>query len=538
MTLEFRGLELHGRRMWERARIVEAFEFIRRHGMTALVLHETDLIQQVVFPRAYFDPYALWKDAPTRRGENAIQNNRAYLDHILNLARRYGVDVWVEVKELGFPDEVLELHPELLVEGRVCPSAPFWVEFTEHKTAELFDDFPLLAGMITSAGSPEGRASLAQRKCRCARCRDTAVEDWYRSLIMALYRPLSARGKRLAVRDFAYKPADHEPLIRAMERVPEDIVFCIKNTPHDFYPTFPHNPAIGRLRRTQWVEYDVYGQFYGMGVVPCFVYDDLRARLAHAVRHGVTGGLFRVEWERVNDWWCLETLNEVNLILAAALARGDDPTPEEVCRLWLEGRSMRVDGAAWLAEILMETWPVIRGALYVDGFLFADSSFLPRSVQRAWWTMETKHSLWAWDPSRRHDLELSRERVEALIAEKEEARRRVRRLAGRVEAGHPSADPRLLETLRAQFDLFETYVEGFYHCARVCLFARWVETRPGEVKDADRARFREALEALASYGTRVRALAEEARHPHQVTLLMDHRRVADVLAEGRQALGA
>src|SRR5690606_2015865 len=121
---------------------------------------------------------------------------------------------------------------------------------------------------------------------------------------------------------------------------------------HDFYPTFPHNPAIGRLRRTQWVEYDVYGQFYGMGVVPCFVYDDLRARLAHAVRHGVTGGLFRVEWERVNDWWCLETLNEVNLILAAALARGDDPTPEDVCRLWLEGRSMREDGAAWLAEIL------------------------------------------------------------------------------------------------------------------------------------------------------------------------------------------
>ncbi len=538
MTLTFRGLELHGRRMWERARIVEALEFIRRHGMTALVLHETDLIQHLVFPRAYFDPYALWKDAPTRRGENAIQNNRVYFDHVLDLARRYAVDVWVEVKELGFPDEVLELHPELLQDGRICPSAPFWVEFTERKTAELLDDFPLLAGMIVSVGSPEGRASLAQRKCRCARCREMAVEDWYLHLIMAMYRPVSTRGKGLVVRDFAYRPEDHEPLIRTMEQLPEAIVFCIKNTPHDFYPTFPDNPAIGRLRRTQWVEYDVYGQFYGMGVVPCFVYDDLRARLAHAARHGVSGGLFRVEWERVNDWWCLETVNEVNLILAAALARGDDVTPEEVCRRWLQGRSLREEGAAWLAGVLMETWPIVKGALYVDDFLFADSSFLPRSVRRAWWTMETKHSLVAWDPSRRHDLRLSRERVEALVAEKEEARGRIRRLAERVEAGHPSVDSGLMADLRRQFHLFETYVDGFYHCARVSLFCRWVATCPAEVTEADRAGFVETLDALAAYGKRIRALAEEARHPHQVTLLMDHRRVADVLAEGRRVLEA
>ena len=30
--------------------------------------------------------------------------------------------------------------------------------------------------------------------------------------------PLAARGKRLAVRDFAYKPVDHEPLIEAVGR--------------------------------------------------------------------------------------------------------------------------------------------------------------------------------------------------------------------------------------------------------------------------------------------------------------------------------
>src|SRR3546814_20833497 len=40
--------------------------------MTALVLHETDGLQKILYPRVYFDPYAKWKSAPARRGENAI----------------------------------------------------------------------------------------------------------------------------------------------------------------------------------------------------------------------------------------------------------------------------------------------------------------------------------------------------------------------------------------------------------------------------------------------------------------------------------
>ena len=32
----------------------------------ALVLHEPDIMHQLVFPRAFFDPYAEWKSAPAR----------------------------------------------------------------------------------------------------------------------------------------------------------------------------------------------------------------------------------------------------------------------------------------------------------------------------------------------------------------------------------------------------------------------------------------------------------------------------------------
>ena len=137
MAFNMRGLELHGRHIWSREAIARALDVVVRNGLDTLVLHETDLVQMVTYPRSYLDPYGLWRNAPTRRGENAIENNRIYLDHVCRMAAKRDVRVMVEVKEIGFPDEILELRPELLKEGVVCPSEPFWMEFIERKTDEL-----------------------------------------------------------------------------------------------------------------------------------------------------------------------------------------------------------------------------------------------------------------------------------------------------------------------------------------------------------------------------------------------------------------
>jgi hypothetical protein len=532
MAFAFRGLEMHGRRMWERARVIEALNFIEAHRMTALVLHETDLVQQIVFPRAYFDPYAQWKSAPARRGENALQNNQVYFDHLLHLAKARGIEVWIEVKELAFPDEVLEMRPDLIKGGIVCPSEPFWFEFIERKTAELLQDFPLLAGLIVSPGSPEGRASRAQNKCRCALCAATSLTDWYGGIIDALHRPIASAGKRLAIRDFAYKPSDHTPLVEAVGRAPRDIIFCIKTTPHDFYPTFPDNPALGRLRdREQWVEYDVYGQFYGWGVIPCFVYDDLERRLAYAESVGVTGGVFRTEWERINDWWCFESLNLLNLIAAAALSRGEAPSPEEVCRRWLDERGWPTDGAAWMAEILADTWPIIRGAAYIDDFVFADCSMFPRSLTRAWWTMEVKHSLEAWEPTRAGSLDLGASRVADLLEEKARALAAARQLSLRIEAGAPGVPAVLHTAISDAFRFIVPYAEGLALCAEVCLGGRWQERDPHE---ADRAALLEAIARLRRFGETLVPLATAAREPHQTVMLLDYRRVADIARQAEE----
>lgn len=534
MPFAFRGFELHGERMWQRTHILQALDFIATHHMTALVLHEPDIIHNLVFPRTCFNPYAQWKSAPARRGENALQNNRAYFDHILHLARNRGVEVWLEVKELAFPDEVLEAHPGLLKGGVVCPSDPFWAEFIGQKTEELVADFPLLRGIILSPGSPEGRASRAQGKCTCELCAATTLADWYDRIIRAMHTPLKRAGKRLAVRDFAYKPSDHAPLIEAMSRQDDDVIFCIKVTPHDFYPTFPDNPAIGQLPREQWIEYDTQGQFFGWGVFPCSMLGDIRQRLEYGRRHGVTGGLFRSEWERVNDWWVLESPNLLNMEAAACLAIDPATTDSEIAAGWLRRRGWPESASGWLLGVLADTWPILRGALYVDDFVFADCSMFPRSVGRAWWTMEHKHSLEAWAPAYRGRLDLDGPRIEALLDEKRVAHARAVALLERLRADTegPAA---LRNLLLKQVSLLPRYAEGMALCAEVCLRARWHERDP---ERSDVPAFLAALRRLESFGDDLAPLVEQARLPHQALMLLDRGRVRDIVAEARSTLAA
>ncbi|WP_137176377.1 hypothetical protein [Roseomonas sp. AR75] len=538
-ALPFRGLELHGQGIWRRDRVTRALDFMQAHGLNALVLHESDLVHHVVYPRRYFDPHALWRDVPSRRGENAIFNNRAYLHSLLAMAGAAGVETWVNVKEIGFSDEVLALWPELFKGGAICPSEPFWSDYIAAKTDELLGDFPALAGIIVSFGSQESRASRVQHRCRCDLCAAQTLEDWYGGIIAAMHGPVARRGKRLAVRDFAYKPEDHAPLIAAMRKAPGDVVFSIKAMPHDFYITFPDNPALGALReREQWVEYDCLGQFFGWGIMPCLVLDDLAARLPRWRAKGAGGAILRIEWERINDLDALDNLAALNLMAGAALIGGDASLEaEELCRRWLRAEGHVESGAAWLADVLRATLPVVRGTVYTDGFVTADNSMLPRSVARAWWGAEVRDSLACWVPERVEDLRLDRSRLAELLAEKDRALAATRLLAARVEEGAPGLDVRLHAAIRAAFRYFEPWVEGHCLAARVCLLARFV-AQQGEAAGAEgRAELRQAVHALEACAARLAPLSDDPTVPHQVVMLLDHRRARDTAAEGAVLAG-
>ena len=105
----------------------------------------------------------------------------------------------------------------------------------------------------------------------------------------------------------------------------------------------------------------------------------------------------------------------------------------------------------------------------------------------------------------------------------------------RVEQGGTGVPDGLRARLRREFGWLALSAEGLALCAEVCLRNRWQERDPA----ADRAAFEHAVAQLEAFERRaIRPLATDASLPHQVVMLLDFRRIADILADARRTLAA
>ena len=179
--------------------------------------------------------------------------------------------------------------------------------------------------------------SFAANRCTCERCKNYNVDDWYKNLIAAMYRPLAKAGMRLVVRDFSYT-ADHQfAMVEAARSVSKDITMALKKAPHDYYPTFPDNPAIGCCGSDmrQWVEFDTWGQYFGLGVFPCSVVEDMQGRLQRYLDKGVSGVMLRTDWEIISQGSVFNSFNILNLIAGAELSNNVNANLDMIYDRWV-----------------------------------------------------------------------------------------------------------------------------------------------------------------------------------------------------------
>src|SRR3546814_858031 len=178
-------------------------------------------------------------------------------------------------------------------------------------------------------------------------------------------------------------------------------------------------------------------QYYGWGVGPSHMVADQRDRFAYARENGVEGVLIRTDWEALQSHTAFDTPNVLNLYSAAALANDSNTATEDIYRAWLtnegylreEATEAEVDAAvAWAVELWGGSWEIVRRALYTNDCVFSDSSNFPVSLAHAWWLAEEKNSLRDWDPSKWHAMDADEPNVKRIVAEKEEALRRVEAL--------------------------------------------------------------------------------------------------------------
>ena len=535
--MNFRGLELHGKSFWSHRKIERCLDVCRDYALNALVIHDSDFMTDFIFPSSIFNPSKPWSGAPSRRGENALHNNMVYFRDILKRAARKGIDVWIEIKEITFPDEIIEKHPDVLKDGVICPTDPLWLDLIKAKYTDLAELYPGIKGVIVSAGSPEGKTALSQKKCKCSRCASADLSDWYVSILDAMYRILSPNKISLAVREFSYNVNHQKAITEAMNRMPGDVIYCIKVTPHDFYPTFPDNSLIADVNdRPKWIEYDTMGQYYGWGVIPCLMYDDITARFRYADAHRVDGALLRVEWERVNDYYSVDSPNRMNLHIAAACAAGEKIPLDSFIRTWLaEERIIYTeDDFAVLKEYITQTWDIIKKALYINDFVLNDSSMVPQSIERAWWSMADKHSLAEWFPARQPDLEMDEPKADAYLKEKESALEKIVQWKKRINSFDRSTE--LILFLKKTINETERYILINYYYARVCILAGLVD-KAGEAVSKEKAGlFKRCTDELEHAASENAVWLENSDYTHHMYLLFNPDRCLALVKGARARL--
>lgn len=522
-----RALELHASsHIWNPKITERVLDFMVERDLTTLILHEVRILEQLVYPGRYFgatdkdrniyERYRasyemLYKYTPGRRSKPY-----EYLEQIKWLLRRAAernIEVYLNNKELFFHEVILELQPQLTKDGVLCPTEPFWFEFLRDKYEELYEDLPDLTGTITAPGTGESRLSISGNRCTCDRCQSTDPSQWYLDVLNAIHEPTAAAGRKFVVRDFVFDKATQDQLVAAFAKLPGDIAVCFKNTPHDYYPTFPDNERIGQARdREQWVEFDVMGQYFGWGIAPAILIDDSRKRFAYAAERGVTGILIRVDWEALEGHSAFDTPNLISLYAQAMLAVDPSTTDEQIYTTWLRSEGYVPDDAddatvarcaQWAADAFDPSWPIVAGTLYSHDCVFSDSSAFPVSLDNTYWLAEHKNSLRDWDPSKWDALTPTPDNVASLLAEKHEALARWEAAYEKMSAANPGLVADRYDDLVRRYAAFGLYVEGFKHVLASTITLRHALQAGKAADPAIVAMIPDAINDLSNYLDRI-----------------------------------
>jgi len=544
----FRGLEIHSARMWQEAQVLQALDFIESIGMTALVFNQNDILDAVVYPEKYFPDALMWKRWPPRNC--AVKNSRSYLRHVIRLAADRGVDFYFECKELCFPSGLLEIYPHLLgKDGALCPFDPFWPEFLSEKLRELLREVPGFAGIIFSIGTRESMLSVSANQCRCQRCKGGAETDWYRLIFETILGVLQPAGKKMIIRDFSFTGAQQSAMLEAARQCSSEIIVSLKNTPRDYYPPYPTNPQIGTTGREEWIEFDTWGQFFGLGIFPVSVVEDMQMRLRECKARGASGILLRTDWECTTEGSAFSGMNLLNVYAGAMLALDIEHDLDEIYKRWtangyisaLRPASCLVapvvpsapDAYRQMRDFMRASWRVMEKTNYVRSLLFGESVIPPDTVRKAFDMMVHVHGRDDWEAGSSSRVTPTDENIAIVFAEKDEALHEVRQLPSILRPETLGLPDGAVAEMRDWLDLYVYFVEMMRACTRVCFLTQKAAQSAAK---ADIAAARAELMALGEFSARLARRLKPHAYMHLVSFTLNLDRLARLSRDAESRL--
>lgn len=534
-----RLLEIHGTNMYSGFHVHRAIEFAKRYDLTGIVFHANDIIDRAIKPDKYFSSNDSLLKYNNRDGDT--KNYKYYLKNAIDKIVDAGLEFYVEVKEIYFPHELLEQYPSLRKEnGAICATDPFWWRFLSDKLEEFSTRFPKVSGVIVSAGTRESMVSLALNKCTCDRCKGYDVEKWYRELLSAMFRPLDSHGMKLIVREFSYT-ADHQfAMVEAAQDVSDKIIMAIKKAPHDYYPTFPNNPAAGNCGvLEQWIEFDTWGQYFGLGVMPCSVVEDIQSRLRHYRSKGATGVMLRTDWERLLNGSAFNSFSMLNLIGCSLLSQEIEIPIRDIYKAWLryglvsplekddtfpQEPSMPTSPGALdvLMRFMQDAWKVQERAIYVRGHMFNRNAQMFDRYFLTYFMMTVQHTRDHWDEGASKLVEPTAGNIDIMVAEKNEAVRIANEMRSYLKPSELGVSCEVERYLDFLLDMYPLYAEIFRAQITTSAYIRRVEVF-GDVSYISKAE--DSLDIYDGLASRLSAMVDGKHYTNNIEYVLDKDRV-------------
>ena len=402
------------------------------------------------------------------RDRDRVLDTRERLNQVVELIHDTGRKVIYWHREVVIPKPVITCTPDLVDEkGEIDFSNDAYWELIRNKLQEFFAAAPGMDGIVltlTEADYSVIHNSDPQRY---------PPTEIAARLIRTFAEELSALDKSLTFRTFGSIDADYRALSAAADLALKDCAFEIetKVSPFDWSLVLPRSPYLRRRENaTLAAEFDLLGEFFGMGEAPCLYPELVLKQVRYAIEQGcdrLTGRIDRCGRE------CLGSVNEINLLAFSMGVANPEVPPDEVWNAWAEKHWGKA--ADELIPVMKTSVEAVRKSYYVDGHMISQAHPHPlemmmlggvASVFKEGVSLENTADLWSMlsdKTAATHDA-IIREKAEAVVLA-DAGHKKVQALGDRIPAGPreaiQTAWAKLRHTTRMHFAIAKMLVAYF-----------------------------------------------------------------------------
>jgi len=434
------------------------------------------------------------------------RERRAIFEKMCAEAVRLGIEPWVTLNIVNYPDSFTEKFPDAIAtpppaadrwfrkggprglskQPQLCPSSAAFAKLVAAQIAEVCR-LPHVGGVECWLTGADNDIFF----CDCGTCRPKTMARMIAQFAATALPVCETHGKKLLLRVYlgGWRCAlETEVWREANALIPPEVEICYKQQHGDLMTWHGPNPLAGQLLpHVEHVEFDLAGEYRGIiyGVV-CSV----RKQMAQLIRHyrnlGVPGivcrGLDHAHPFDLDKW------------LFGALTLDPDLDVDAWSGAWARERYGDAAGDEVVA-ILDECAEIVFLSMYVRGVQWA-SWAVPHSLARLRFILFDRCAPCV--PGSHERLQANEENICALVQEKQEALLRAERVVARCEKLRGELDEKFLAPLLASCRFLRAYVVAAGPLVEsVFRFLKWEQTSSEVTREYARVPL---LESLARSG--------------------------------------